>query len=808
MYPIRVFVSYSHKDSRWFQEEGSYDLIPWLSQALEEEDVEFWYDHELKKLPGVEYERLIRREIERAHCAVLLVSQNFAVSKFIRRIELPLIMAQVENRGLIIIPLLVGPVAWTEDEQLRWLRARQMLPGDQTPLINYTNDPAHWEAVLVDILQAIRNRIAEARRQHAQEVEKPSTVVAAEEPVLPLEEPKADTSTAAPHRAPAPDELPHLGVPSVQPHPAYVAQPQPYEPGPAGRSHSWFARAARAIRAGLKSGGRSRRRVIGAIGLLLLIAVVVSQLWTGIVANRMTRGMILVESGQYRLGPEDTPVVRALQKYRDIPGVATLVSDFPVNPHDSLAKSCFMDIHEVTNAEYAQFLDEIAANHDAKRWCYPGEPKTEDHVPLGFQDPSTNAPDQPVVGVSWYDAYAYAKWAGKRLPSDKEWEKAARGTDGRMYPWGNAYSDKRCNALGSTAKTTSPVGTIESGRSKYGLLDMAGNVSEWTAGSMKVPGSAIVLRSLRGGGWTQECDLFGLAFYIAWLPPEVKLPFSGIRCAANASASQEPPSGMALIPSGEFISGNNDSSTVSRILSNYNMTDDLLQELLRESPRTVSCRQFFIDKHKVTNAEYGEFLKYVSAHPEIRRKIRAPDEPEGTDYRPASRFANDPKFNKPNLPVIGVDWYSAYAYARWKGKQLPTEEELARAARGKQGRAYPWGNTFQEGRINSEEKGLGETIAWTEQQSGVSPMGVFELAGNAWEWTADNGKADGKAGKRIRGGDFSHPGVLWGLTFVGYTLPPDYRPHDTEDSHAVGFRCVSRDVHISLAQRLWRGLRK
>lgn len=130
----------------------------------------------------------------------------------------------------------------------------------------------------------------------------------------------------------------------------------------------------------------------------------------------------------------------------------------------------YMDLYEVTNADYNRFTKML------KRPA-PFVPVFEDDVNLLRGDL------QPVVGVTWLDAFAYCKWAGKRLPTEAEWEKAARGEDGRSWPWGDTFNPKLANGRGDEDgfKYSAPVGSFEKGRSPYGIYDMAGNVSEWVA---------------------------------------------------------------------------------------------------------------------------------------------------------------------------------------------------------------------------------------------------------------------------------------------------------------------------------------
>jgi len=130
----------------------------------------------------------------------------------------------------------------------------------------------------------------------------------------------------------------------------------------------------------------------------------------------------------------------------------------------------YMDKHEVTNADYQRFAKML------KR-PLPVIPVFEDDVNL------LKGETQPVVGVTWIDAFAYCKWAGKRLPTEAEWEKAARGENGQTYPWGDEFNAKLTNGLGEEDgfKYTAPIGSFEQGRSPYGLYDMAGNVAEWVS---------------------------------------------------------------------------------------------------------------------------------------------------------------------------------------------------------------------------------------------------------------------------------------------------------------------------------------
>jgi formylglycine-generating enzyme required for sulfatase activity len=139
----------------------------------------------------------------------------------------------------------------------------------------------------------------------------------------------------------------------------------------------------------------------------------------------------------------------------------------------------YIDKTEVTNAQFAQFLNEGGNQEEGgATWL-----NVEDEDCLiaesgGQYRPKSGYADHPVIEVTWYGATAYCQWAGRRLPTEAEWEKAARGVEGRAYPWGEGIDCGLANYGGCVGETVA-VGSYPTAASPYGALDMAGNVYEW-----------------------------------------------------------------------------------------------------------------------------------------------------------------------------------------------------------------------------------------------------------------------------------------------------------------------------------------
>ena len=200
----------------------------------------------------------------------------------------------------------------------------------------------------------------------------------------------------------------------------------------------------------------------------------------------------------------------------------------------------------VTNAQFARFI-ENGGYLQREFWTeadWRVKEKEGWTQPRYWADKKWNQPDLPVVGISWYEALAYARWAGGSLPSEAEWEKAARGTDGRLWPWGNEWDPDRCNSAEKGPGRTTPVGQYSpAGDSPYGVADIAGNVWEWTADwyqpypetTYQSSEFGEKYRVLRGGAWGNLRYGARAAFRGRYFPVD-RGSFVGFRCCVSTSS--------------------------------------------------------------------------------------------------------------------------------------------------------------------------------------------------------------------------------------------------------------------------------
>jgi formylglycine-generating enzyme required for sulfatase activity/pimeloyl-ACP methyl ester carboxylesterase len=461
--------------------------------------------------------------------------------------------------------------------------------------------------------------------------------------------------------------------------------------------------------------------------------------------------------------------------------------------------------------------------------------------------------DQPRESVSWLEADAYCRERGVRLPTEAEWEYAARGPDNLIYPWGNTFDGNRLNFCDSNCQnpgndssyddgysTTSPVGNYPGGVSWVGAHDMSGNVWEWVSSILlpypydpddgreaTVSQDSTSFRGVRGGGRLDQ----DYVVRAANRNERESTNFSGLyglRCARsfesestgeNVSHStptlvMEPPidaqlgdtwkrpddgAVMVFVPGGIFQMG-------TGTLGNADAGWDEFPE------HPVKVDGFWIDKYEVTNKQYAEFMNYNGNQFEGGVTWLEID----SEFCLIDKYIDFflPKVGYADHPVIDVSWYGAQAYCKWVGGRLPTEAEWEYAASGPNNWIYPWGNEYDCTRGNFHD--------WTEEGStpdylvpgergcdgfdhtspvgafpdGVSWVGALDMAGNVWNWVGDWGVSFYPSNLQTnptgpeRGTNKVVRGGSWNNHHLGNRTTMRGDYRPINRSYYIGFRCV------------------
>jgi len=221
-------------------------------------------------------------------------------------------------------------------------------------------------------------------------------------------------------------------------------------------------------------------------------------------------------------------------------------SNYDTLPVHSINLPAFsIDKYEVTNKRYKRFIDgtgyKVPWSQDTAVAAYIWDWQKR-IFPEGKGD-------DPVVLVSWEDAKAFCAWAGKRLPTEAEWEKAARGAKGKPYPWGNDWAKGKANTQESGLKQTAPAGSFKEDVSEYGVNDLAGNVSEWVEEWFApYPGNPMTsyeernkYRVLRGGSWDYAHSIAN-GYNRQYATPQSQMTAIGFRCVKPANDTGTSPS--------------------------------------------------------------------------------------------------------------------------------------------------------------------------------------------------------------------------------------------------------------------------
>jgi formylglycine-generating enzyme required for sulfatase activity len=266
---------------------------------------------------------------------------------------------------------------------------------------------------------------------------------------------------------------------------------------------------------------------------------------SGLIVGRDGEEMVLVSAGWFEMGSAEEEVEAAYELAQQYSSEVEKAWYEPEGPrHRVWLEAFFIDKYKVTMAKYRVFVRETR-HRDLPEW-------TAQYI---------RSERHPAIGISWEDAAAYCRWAEKRLPTEAQWEKAARGTDGRWYPWGFEpvdgkranYCDASCEFSWKDKKQSdgyrhlSPVDAYELGKSPYGVYDLAGNAWEWVRDwydgeyyrkspeRNPVNDAEAQYRVVRGGSWDSDPS-FLRASYRGWREPESRTHFVGFRCVLLAAS--------------------------------------------------------------------------------------------------------------------------------------------------------------------------------------------------------------------------------------------------------------------------------
>lgn len=430
----------------------------------------------------------------------------------------------------------------------------------------------------------------------------------------------------------------------------------------------------------------------------------------------------------------------------------------------------WLDRCEVRQGDFKRFADwhlfnpqaAVAAPEQPPGWRYFSS--SNDHAISGRLD-------GPANGITWYDAGAYCRAAGGRLPRIDEWIAAAAGAQTRLYPWGDAFDARPWPYLDPLLNAARRCGEVPQTDTASGLADMGQNVSEWA----DAPSGAAVMG---GNAYNAPREIYSLSALYRVAPRDYRSPYLGFRCAYDQPPGETPwraPPDARQLPPGEYAVGVPAESRLPSLLAALPRDRVALIGRLFESGARGGG-EVHLTRREITRREYDAFLR----DPFVAAGLHAEEnQPQDHSHRPPDW---DAQMRAPDLPAVNVDWWSAYAFASWAGGRLPTAEEWESAASGRGRRLYPWGDRFDAAEPVTGERALGAPQAAGEQGGDVSADGLLALGGNVSEWTRSVSTAAGSYAMIVKGGNFLLPGVDTARFDYRNHLSPHYR------SPTVGFR--------------------
>lgn len=436
-----------------------------------------------------------------------------------------------------------------------------------------------------------------------------------------------------------------------------------------------------------------------------------------------------------------------------------------------LAQPLWLDRCEVRQGDFYKFAN-WRPFHAAAPIAAPTQPPAWRHFSSSQGHAISGRLDAPASGLTWFDAYAYCRAAGGRLPTSVEWLAAATGMGHRLYPWGDTFDARPWAHLDPLLNAARRCGRTPSTDTPRGIADMGQNVAEWATDET---GAAVMMG---GNAYNTPPALHSIAILHRRAPRRFRSAYVGFRCAYDGPPARTPWRGepeAVAVPAGEYAVGVPRNARLPGLLAHLPPERfDLIRQLFEQN--AAATRQLHLTRREITRREYAAFLR----DPFVAAGFHADaNQPRRHQHRPADWHR---QIEHPDLPVVNVDWWSAYAFASWAGGRLPTAEEWASAASGRGQRLYPWGNDFAAASPVTGERALGGPQAASLTSGDATPEGLLAMGGNVSEWTRSVSTASGSYAVVVKGGNYLLPGV--------HTARMDYSNHMSphQRSPTLGFR--------------------
>lgn len=446
----------------------------------------------------------------------------------------------------------------------------------------------------------------------------------------------------------------------------------------------------------------------------------------------------------------------------------------------------WVDRCEVSQADFEKFLKWRAENPEPNirsRW-----------EPRGWRYDTTSRGhriggrlNSPASGVTYFDAYAYCRAAGGRLPSADEWQAVAGGRQGRLYPWGDEFSDNSWPYVNSELNAAQRCGVHPGSDTPQGVHDMAGNAMEWSSGDARAPAS--VWQPMLHGAPAdapKNRAVRALNALAVGVSPLHRSNQVGFRCVYEsgrrlATPAWRPHRARRRMPDGEYRLGLPADARLPKLVevASPKLLGEIVESLRKQEKGAggVALRRFKLAKCEVSRALYGAFL----SDPLVSAGLFANEaEPEDAVYEP---LLWREQLSRPQLPVSGVSWWAANAFARWVGGRLPSVEEWDIAA-GAGRRRYPWGDDYDPTHVISGDVIEAQVSACGGAEGDITDIGIRDMGGNVSEWTRSVTLEDARYAIWLKGGSFLLPGRESAQVGFARAVPPDHRAAD------IGFRVL------------------